>query len=485
MALLMSGCQSTRFGAMLARTTPSHPTLDGPVPTVVQIAAAQEPTEEREDARVRRIDLSTALGVAGADNPTIAIAEEAVQASLAVRLQARALLFPTLDAGANVRIHRGNLMSARGRVVDTDLQSLYYGFGADTKGGGTVAVPGLRLVSHLGDAYYAPQAAQAGVVARRFDAENVRQYLLMEVGVRYLALAEAEARRAAYRQSSKDIGEIERLTANFAKTGQGRDSDAQRAAAEAAFVLADAERMNEDIEVAAAELARLLDIDPSVRLRSADVVPPLLELVDRKRPSSDLFEQARTNHPEIVARSAEIDQQEIRVKQEHARPFLPTIGLGFSVGGFGGSNTDVTSRMKDFGERIDLDVFAVWSVRNAGLGNRAMFNGTRAGLEMAHARLIGTMDRIHQEVGEAHALTEVRWQQMEIARQRVANSQRAYDQDLKRISNQLGLPLEALQSAKQLNDARQDLVRAMISYSQSQLRLFAALGSPPLTHEAR
>lgn len=480
---VLTGCHSTRFGAILAREEAARAILGSPVTpgqesNIVQVSAQEPPLESREHG-VQRIDLSTALGVAGADNPTIALADEAVQASLAVRLQARALLFPTLDAGANVRIHRGNLMTGRGRILDVDSQSLYYGFGADAKGSGTVAIPGIRLVSHLGDACYAPQAAQAGVVARRFDADTVRQYLLMEVGIRYLTLAEAEARRAAYRQSAAEIGEVERLTSNFAKAGQGRDSDAQRAAAEAALVRADAKRMNEEIDVAAAELARLLDLDPRVRLRSADVEPPIFELVDRKRPLAELIAQADASHPDIVARSADIDQQEIRLKQELARPLLPTIGLGFSVGGFGGGTSDASPRLKDFGERIDLDVVAVWSLRNAGFGNHAVQNGSRAAVEMAHARLIGTMDRIHQEIAEAQALTEARWQQVELARLRVMTSRRAYEQDLKRIRNNQGLPLEVLQSAKQLNDARQDLIRSMTSYSQSQFRLHAALGNSP------
>jgi outer membrane protein TolC len=59
----------------------------------------------------------------------------------------------------------------------------------------------------------------------------------------------------------------------------------------------------------------------------------------------------------------------------------------------------------------------------------------------------------------------------------VKTSQSAYEQDLARIRNIKGLPLEVLASANQLLSARQDLIRAMIGYSQAQMRLYAALGN--------
>jgi outer membrane protein TolC len=69
---------------------------------------------------------------------------------------------------------------------------------------------------------------------------------------------------------------------------------------------------------------------------------------------------------------------------------------------------------------------------------------------------------------------------MDIARKRLETSQRAYTQDLTRIRNQKGLPIEVLQSANQLTAARLDLVRAMIGYSQAQMQLYTALGNPPM-----
>jgi outer membrane protein TolC len=370
-------------------------------------------------------------------------------------------------------------LSGRGVVTDVNTQSLYWGFGADTKGGGTVAVPGLRLVSHVADAVYAPQAAQQKVVQSRADATTTRHYLLLEVGVRYLALVEAQASLAAYGQSLKEFAEIGRLTANFKKAGQGREADAERARTEMLLLSADAERAREAIGVAAAELTRLLDLDPGGPVRAADVTPPILEMVEPSLSLNALLETAMARHPEIVARGADLAYFEIRLRQERARPWLPVVAVGFSAGEFGGSGPTTTSRLGTFAPRTDFDVALIWSLQNLGVGNRAVQNVARSGVESAQIDLARLLDRIRREVVEAHALSDARRQKMDSARKRVEISLSAFQQELMRAKNLLARPIELLLSANQLADARQDLVRAMIGYSQAQLQLYTALGNAP------
>jgi len=457
-----------------------------PTPQMLLVAAQEKPHEPIAvprlplPAHVRMIDLAGALASAGADNPTIALAEEAVRVTLAERMQARALLLPTLDAGTNLRSHQGTVVTGRGVVTDTDIRSLYWGAGADAKGTGTVAVPGVRLVSHLGDAYFAPKAAQRKVVQSQFAAAATRQYLLMEVGIRYLALVEAQARQQAYRQSLSEFEEIERLTAGFAKAKQGRQADADRAKSEAMLLRAEMERAAEAVETAAAEMARLLDWDPSMPLRSVEVVPPMLELVGKSHSLSALLDQAVSEHPEVVARAADVAFFEIRVRQEKLRPLLPVIAVGFSAGAYGGSGANTESRLGHFSARTDLDIAAIWSLPNAGVGNRALQNLARTGLESALIEHARTIDRIRREVTEAYALVETRRQEITFAGRRTETSQQAFTEELARAKNLKALPIELLRIANQLAEARQDLVRAITGFSQAQLQLYAALGNTPV-----
>ena len=80
-----------------------------------------------------------ALRLAGVANPTIELARETVRGALADQLAARALLLPSVNVGANYRLHRGTLLAPQGFVRDVNLQSAYLGAGAGVTGGGTAA----------------------------------------------------------------------------------------------------------------------------------------------------------------------------------------------------------------------------------------------------------------------------------------------------------------------------------------------------------
>src|SRR5262249_39074590 len=136
-------------GAAITRTARAQETDAEPRGLVIPPPAADLP-----------LDLSTALTLAGVDNPTIALAEEAVRASEAEQLQARALLLPTLNAGASFDWHDGALESSQGIIRSVERQSVYFGAGASAVGAGTVTVPGVHLIGHLADALYAPHIAR-------------------------------------------------------------------------------------------------------------------------------------------------------------------------------------------------------------------------------------------------------------------------------------------------------------------------------------
>src|SRR5262249_2732356 len=65
---------------------------------------------------VRPIRLPDILALAGVENPVILLAEQAVQASLALQLQARVLLLPNLNVGADYDNHTGPLQSSFGAI---------------------------------------------------------------------------------------------------------------------------------------------------------------------------------------------------------------------------------------------------------------------------------------------------------------------------------------------------------------------------------
>src|SRR5262249_43875061 len=142
----------------------------------------------------------------------------------------------------------------------------FFGAGADVRGAGTMAIPGIFLASHLGDAVFAPRAARPKGLFSGFDAQAPRHNVLLQVANAYLALTGAEARVLVLRQSETELAELHKLIAGFAAKGQGRDGDAQRVQGEWLLLQGDRLKAEEDATFRAVELSRLLGTDPSDRL---------------------------------------------------------------------------------------------------------------------------------------------------------------------------------------------------------------------------
>jgi outer membrane protein TolC len=431
-------------------------------------------------ASERSIDLPAALELAGAENATIALAREAVRASLALELQAHALALPSLDAGANLNEHWGNLQSAGGTIEDVQRQALYFGNGAGVVGAGTVGVPGVRLVAHVADALFAPASAREEVAARRFYAAAVRNLILLDVVRAYFGLIGAEAKLAALHQSQGELGEVVRVTVNWAKAEEGRKGDADRAQSDALLLQLEEQHVQEEAAVAASELARLLEIDPSVRLRGPGGALPLVELVNPEADLERLVTIAVSANPEIAARTAEVAAAESRLRQEQVRPFVPFLAVGFSAGQFGGGGDRTDVRFGHFDGRTDLDALAVWTLENFGIGNRAAQRQRRAEVDERLAERLEAVDRVRRETAEAIADGAAHRLAVDVARKEMATATSSYREDLLRIRNKEGRPIEVLISANQLATARLNFIRAIIEHDIAQFRLHVALGQPPI-----
>lgn len=457
---------------------------------IVLLAAADEAAAleglQREDVVPTAvdecvIDLPTALQLAESANPTIALGRQAIVEAVALQTGARGLLLPTLNAGSNYHLHQGVLQASFGQIRNLTEQSLYAGAGARTLAAETVAIPGVRIFSHLGDALFAPLAAAQIVCARNADSLAIDNATLLIVVQRYLELAMAEASLDAIHQGEDSMRVIVLATAAFARTGQGREGDFNRARADALLLHAEEQQLQEEAAVASAELSRVLHLDPSIRLRTQSGALEVVQLVDPDYGVEALVELAQTARPELAARTAEIAAAQYRVRQELTRPLLPVISVGFSGGAFGGGGNfnPGQSFFQTFGGRTDFDVMAVWSLQNLGFGNSAQQKRSRAERDQVIAARARTANRIAREVGDAYAKSESRKRQVSIAQQRLQSAIAGTREELERTRGGEGLPIEALNSVRLLGEAGLALVEAVGGYDLAQFELFVAIGQTP------
>ena len=429
------------------------------------------------------IDLPSALKLAGAQNSDIQLARERITASLAVRQLAAAQWLPNLNAGVSLDHHIGPLQQANGNFINVHRDSLSTGFGTNAVGGGTITIPGLQWNANLSEIIHRNLAGRQIVVQSRHAGQAVENQILLQVASAYLEILRGEGRSAAARKTREDAHEVARITGNFAKIGQGRQADADRAVAE--YELRNIEVLSSEQETiaASARLCRLLSLDPSIRLKPAEPVVVPQGLVPDTIPLPELIATALLQRPELKERQAAIRAALLEASNAKWLPFSPNVLVGFSSGAFGGGSNLVAdaggSRFGNFGARQDLDVVLYWTARNLGVGNIALTKIADSQLRAAHWREIETLDRIRHEVAVAQSRAAARLAQIDAAEKAAASSTKSLSEDLIRAKNREGLPIEMTNSVRLLGRARFAYIDAIIDYNRAQFELYVALGKPP------
>jgi outer membrane protein TolC len=202
-------------------------------------------------------------------------------------------------------------------------------------------------------------------------------------------------------------------------------------------------------------------------------------LIDPSVPLTDLIAVALQRRPEAGARTAAIHEAEFRHQQEIYRPFLPSLGVGFSGGVFGGGSNLVGPTLAHFGGRTDLDVMAYWTLRNFGFGNLAIQKQRQAEVGQAVGEQARAIAQIRSEVSAAYAEINAARNRVDVTTRELASAELGFREDLQRIRNTVGRPIEAVNSLQLLNNARVDRIRAVLDFNKAEVRLFVALGSPP------
>lgn len=458
-----------------------------------EAAAATDPanTIGLLGAAIHPIDLTTALRLAGVQNPDLNVARRRILEAVALRQLAAAQLLPTLNAGMNYDNHTGVLQQSNGNILSINRAAVNVGAGVNAVAAGTVGIPGLVLQGNLAARILTYLGSRQVVEQREFASLEVRNQVFLEVAVAYSELIRAEGMRAIALQNRDESAEIARLTANYAATGEGRQADADRAAAELAIRMADWQEAEGNVLVASARLAQAINIDPSVRLHPTDAWAVPLPIVPDPIPIPQLIAIALLQRPELASRRAAVRAALIALSSAKLLPFSPNYFIGYSADGFGGGSNLVRPFFGGFGGRTDFDVVAYWSIMNMGVGNSALIRQAKANLQVAHFEQIAVLNRTRAEVAENYALTHARYAQIGTTEQAVRAGQGAFERDLARIKQRAGdvrgrvLPIELLNSFRLLAQSRQAYLNAIVDYNNAQFSLYVALGQPPANMLAR
>lgn len=430
------------------------------------------------------IDLPAALQLGGWNSPEVLLAQQRVLAVTARQQLAAAQALPNLNLGTTFNSHTGVYQASTGQILNVERSSLYAGAGGNAVGSGTVNLPGLVYNLNVGEAYFANLVSRQQSERARAAANATCNNVLLQIAIAYCQLVREQGTRAIAVQAREDAVEVARVTASYAKAGQGRPADAERARTEVGRRDADIFAADAAIIEASARLGQVLNMQSSVRLQSSEnwivprpIVPDLI-------PLPELIATALYLRPEIADRRAQVHAAMLELDSAKLLLFSPQFIAGFSDGAFGGGS-DVNAaatgnpRFGNFGDRTDIDVVLYWSIRNLGLANRALIKTATARLAAADWERTRQLNEIRANVADAYARTQARAAQLDIRERAVKASELGFQEDLRRAHAGEGRPIEVLDSLRLRALAQQDYLDTIASYNQAQYELYVAIGQPP------
>ncbi len=439
-------------------------------------------------SEVRPIDLMTTLRLANVENPELNVARRRILEAAALRQLAAAYFLPSINPGVSYDSHTGVLQQSNGNILSVNRSSVYVGAGSNAVAAGTVSIPGVYYYGNVGVGIYAYLASRQVVQQRESQSIAVRNQMLLQVAVGYSELLRAEGQRAARIQARDEARVIAKLTADYARAGQGRVADANRATTVLARWESKIQASEAEILTASARLCQLVNVDPSIRLHPTDAVLVPQPIVPDPMPLSELIALGLLRRPELAAQRAAIEAAFLTLGGMKIMPFSPTFLLGFSAGGEGGGSNLVRPIFGGFSGREDLDAIMYWTIQNLGLGNLALIRGADARLQINQFQQVELLNMVRAEVAEAYARSHARYAQIGTYEDAVRSGYLSFHEDLDRTRLMVGregarasnvLPIELLNSFQLLADARLDYIDAIIDYNEAQFAMYVALGQPP------
>ncbi len=462
-----------------------------PVNGTLLQASPDDEVKLAAEAEASPIDLTTSLSLAGAENPQILVAMQRTVAAAARQQLAAAQALPNINLGTNFDFHHGVLQQASGNILKVNRDAMYIGAGAQAVAAGSVSIPGVQYNLNVGESLFRYYEMRQRRDAAAHQTNAVRNQVLLKVVVAYLDLVGAQARRSVAIQARKESDVVAQITAAYAATGQGLPADAERAATELQLRESELVAAEADVSVASARLAEVLSLNHSQRLYATDNYlvphPAVPELI----PRNELIAIALIQRPELHQHQALVHAALMDLHGAKLLPFSPQVMFGYSNGMFGGGSdliagpTSVSGAAPDQARfstlygRSDLDVVAFWSLRNLGIGNKAIINLAQAHFQEADLELLNTLNQIRQEVVDAQVRTHTGFAQIQLRERSLRAGIEAHRQDLIRTRSNEGHPIETLDSLRLLRQARRDYIETIVRYNRAHAELYTALGNPP------
>jgi outer membrane protein TolC len=231
----------------------------------------------------------------------------------------------------------------------------------------------------------------------------------------------------------------------------------------------------EQQRIAAARLAQVLHISPTVNLLPEDGAPAPMTFADASRPLDALTAQALASRPEMEMSAEQLAAAISASAGAKWAPLVPTLRAEYFYGGLGGGVGDGGARQ--FDESHDYGIGLTWRIGPGGL-----FDPSRQHLADARQRGVGIerdklRDEITRQVVEAHTRVRSLGDQLGYARKALEAAQQVLKLTGERKAFAVGEVLENVVAEQDLTRARLDYLAVVTEHNRAQFLLRRAVGA--------
>jgi outer membrane protein TolC len=430
------------------------------------------------------------LRLAGVRDLDIAAARQNVLRALGDLDEARGLWLPSLFTGPTYYRLDGQVQAINGQVMTVDRGSLFLGSTASLANSFPAAPPGsgfpplntLSGVLRLSDAIYGARAARRVVAANEAGVKVATNDALLAVSESYFDLQLAAGTLAIAREAAGNAEVLAGITGTFARSGAGLEADHRRILTEVRSRMRSIRLAVGQLEVASANLVRPLLLDPHVVVAPVEPAEAIIRLIPDEAELDDLICQGWQNRPELARARELLEAAVFRLKQAKLRPFVPSVALTYSGGGFGGGQN---AFFGNFNTRGDVAASLFWELRGLGLSDRGNWRVAEAQRNTADIDLVRVQNQVANDVVAAYKARVAAAEAMNDARESVTEALDSLQLNIANIRRGAGLPaatrpIEVLQPIQALAQARSDYLNAVLAYNRAQFRLYRAIGRAPV-----
>jgi outer membrane protein TolC len=402
------------------------------------------------------IDLSTALRLAGTQNLQIAAAEAKMRRASGDLWSAYERFLPSLDAEWAFARHEDLTQSTEGEFLDVDKQSHR-----------TAGV--LSATWDLNEALFALLATQRAHDAATYKVESTTDAALLEVAEAYFDLVQAAAET---RLAVRALGFSEDLAAQSARSvaeGVGNKVDVLRAQTQQSHDHLILHQRQEDVQVASARLARLLNLTQPTTLTPVDTVVAVMVLIDTTDGLNALLAASQTTHPQLLASQESQRAALWSSRQAVWGPLFPTIKAQALFGSYG-------STLADLSPTRDYALSVRWTLGPSGLFDFGRIRRQRAQARLAEIHLEEATQQVSEAIARSHAQLRQRSQMIAIADVGRQAAREALALAIGRRDLGVARAFEVIDAAEALDRAEREHAGAIIDYNRSQVEALAARG---------